>query len=105
VLAALAQYAPADCRAVSRRLRSETALTPFVDKLVAIYRNVIAEHKKATPADPRNELRATGHYLRRLTSMVETAELLGLEATGRAAYLADAYQPVAALAASSTNRP
>jgi hypothetical protein len=61
----LARYDPADAAAVSRLVRETASHVTLVDDLVALYRDVIAEHA-ARPDDPQAELRAASRYLQGL---------------------------------------
>jgi len=58
----IARYDPADASRVSARIRAEAGLAPAVDRLVEIYREVLAEPAPAV-ADPREERQAAAAYL------------------------------------------
>jgi hypothetical protein len=58
------RYDPADAAEVSRRLRAQAGLEGAVDQLVALYENVISEHRERGPAPAGEEGRAAAAYLR-----------------------------------------
>ena len=60
----LARYDPADAAAVAELLRAEAGLAPAVDRLLALYAEVIAEHRAAGPPDPEAQAQAAAAYLR-----------------------------------------
>jgi hypothetical protein len=59
----LGEYDPAQARAVQTRVRAEAGLETAVDRLLELYREVIAESAQERP-DPAAELRAVSRYLR-----------------------------------------
>ncbi|HVF60766.1 MAG TPA: glycosyltransferase [Thermoanaerobaculia bacterium] len=60
----LARYDPEDAAAVTELLRAEAGLAPAVDRLLALYAEVIAEHRAAGPPDPEAQAQAAAAYLR-----------------------------------------
>jgi Glycosyltransferase Family 4 len=60
----LARYDPADAAAVTARLRREAGLAEAVDRLLALYGEVIAEQRQAGPPEPWEVARAASAYLR-----------------------------------------
>jgi hypothetical protein len=58
------RYDARDAAEVSRRVREEAGLEPALDRLVALYEEVIAEHEREGPSDPAEESRAAAVYLR-----------------------------------------
>ncbi len=63
LLREVARYDAEDAALVSRRVRATVGLDVAIDHLLAIYREVIAEHARA-PAGPEIEARAAAAYLR-----------------------------------------
>lgn len=64
ILREIDRYDARDAAEVSRRVRAEAGLEPALDRLVALYEEVIAEHRREGPADPAAESRAAAVYLR-----------------------------------------
>lgn len=64
------RYDAADAAEVSRRVRNGPDLGSVVDETLALYEEVIAEHRTLPPADPSEEGRAAADYLRWLTLTV-----------------------------------
>ncbi|MEO6194767.1 MAG: glycosyltransferase [Thermoanaerobaculia bacterium] len=64
ILQEIERYDAQDAAAVSRRVREEAGLEPALDRLVALYEEVIGEHAREGPADPAEESRAAAVYLR-----------------------------------------
>ncbi|HYU34386.1 MAG TPA: glycosyltransferase [Thermoanaerobaculia bacterium] len=64
ILREIERYDARDAAEVSRRVREEAGLEPALDRLVALYEEVIAEHQREGPADPAEESRAAAVYLR-----------------------------------------
>lgn len=64
VASRLALYDPAEATAVRESLRAEAGLDAAVDRLLALYTEVLAEHAAAPPADLAAELAAASRYLR-----------------------------------------
>jgi hypothetical protein len=58
------RYDADDAAALCTRIRSEADREVVIDRLVAIYHEVIAEHRTAGPPDRAAELRQLGDYLR-----------------------------------------
>ncbi|HVR98226.1 MAG TPA: glycosyltransferase [Thermoanaerobaculia bacterium] len=58
------RYDAADAAEVSRRVREEAGLEAALDRLIALYEEVIGEHERERPADPAEESRAAAVYLR-----------------------------------------
>ena len=58
------RYDPRDAAAVTQRVRQEAGLEPALDRLVALYEEVIAEQEREPPSDPAVEFRAAAVYLR-----------------------------------------
>lgn len=58
------RYDPHDAAEVSRRVREEAGLEPALDRLIALYEEVIAEHEREGPSNPAEESRAAAVYLR-----------------------------------------
>jgi hypothetical protein len=72
----IARYDPADAAAVSRRVRETAGADALVDELVALYREVVAEHRAGPPADPAAEQRAAAAYLQWLAPRLHERDLL-----------------------------
>jgi hypothetical protein len=64
ILQEIERYDARDAAEVSRRVREEAGLEPALDRLVALYEEVIGEHAREGPADPAEESRAAAVYLR-----------------------------------------
>lgn len=64
ILREIERYDPGDAAEVSRRVRQEAGLEPALDRLIALYEEVIGEHEREGPADPAEESRAAAVYLR-----------------------------------------
>jgi len=62
----IARYDPTDAGVVRNRIRSVASLAAAVDGLLALYREVIAEHTQQGAADFVGEQQATAAYLRAL---------------------------------------
>jgi hypothetical protein len=60
----MGRYEAQDAGEVARRVRSSAGLKPAVDALVALYREVIAEHRVRERVSSADELRAAALYLR-----------------------------------------
>lgn len=63
----IGRYNPADAAEVSRRIRATAGLETAVDELVALYQEVLEEHKTTEGADAAAEWRAVAAYLRWLS--------------------------------------
>jgi len=70
------RYDPADAAEVSRRFRAEAGLKKAVDRLVAVYERVIAEHREREPAPAGEEGRAVAAYLRWLDPHLQARNTL-----------------------------
>lgn len=75
----IARYDPADAREVSTRIRASARQGPAVEQIVAIYREVLAEHAGKPPVPPLDEARAAAEYLRSLAGLVKQRYQLGAE--------------------------
>jgi hypothetical protein len=64
ILREIERYNARDAAEVSRRVREEAGLEPALDRLVALYEEVIGEHERQGPCDPEEESRAASAYLR-----------------------------------------
>lgn len=64
ILREIQRYNARDAAEVSRRVREAAGLEPALDRLVALYEEVIGEHEREGPADPVEESRAAAVYLR-----------------------------------------
>ena len=64
ILREIERYDARDAAEVSRRVREEAGLEPALDRLVALYEEVIDEHEREGPADSAAESRAAAVYLR-----------------------------------------
>jgi hypothetical protein len=64
ILQEIERYDARDAAEVARRVREEAGLEPALDRLVALYEEVIGEHAREGPADPAEESRAAAVYLR-----------------------------------------
>lgn len=67
LLREIERYDAADAAEVSRRVRASSSLDAVVDETVAVYMDVVEEHKRLPPTDPAEEARAAAEYLRWLT--------------------------------------
>lgn len=61
----IARYDTKDAAQVSRRIRATAGLDAAIDELLALYQEVIEEHKQNAAQDLAAELRAAATYLRR----------------------------------------
>lgn len=64
LLREIARFDPQDAAEVSRRIRATAGLETFIDQVLSLYSEVIAEHARASAADPLVESRAAAAYLR-----------------------------------------
>jgi hypothetical protein len=71
----LARYDASDAAVVSRLVRESSGHTTFVDEMVELYEDVIAEHASMVP-DPAAEQRAAAQYLQRLPPRLHERDLL-----------------------------
>jgi hypothetical protein len=67
----IARYDPQDAADVSRRIRATAGLDPFMEEILALYREVIEEHDRAPAHDPLAEGRAAAAYVRWLALNVK----------------------------------
>jgi hypothetical protein len=72
----IARYDAVDAAEVSRRIRASAGRDGAVDEIVALYEEVIAEHRRGPPDDPRAESRAAAAYVRSLTPRLVEGNLL-----------------------------
>jgi hypothetical protein len=72
----IARYDAADAAEVSRRVRAEAGQGALADELVALYREVLDEHRAGPPADPAAEERAAAAYLQWLAPRLHERDLL-----------------------------
>ncbi len=66
------RYDAVDAAAVSREIRARAGRTEAVDEIVALYTEVLAEHRAAPASDAVTEGRAAAAYLRRVTTDVRS---------------------------------
>jgi hypothetical protein len=71
LLREITRYDPKDAADVSCLVRATCGVEHTVDAAVALYHEVLAEHRSRAPVDPLAERRAAADYLRRLTSVEE----------------------------------
>jgi glycosyltransferase involved in cell wall biosynthesis len=60
----IARYDALDAAEVSKHIRAAAGREPAVDEIVALYQEVVAEHRRGLPRDAEAEARATAAYLR-----------------------------------------
>jgi hypothetical protein len=70
----IARFDPQDAAEVSRRIRATAGLAPFIDQVLSLYHEVIAEHKRMPASDPLAENRAAAAYLRWQTLTVRSKQ-------------------------------
>jgi hypothetical protein len=70
ILREIERYDARDAAEVTSRVREEAGLEPALDRLVALYEEVIAEHQRESPVDPAEESRAAAAYLRQWAGWV-----------------------------------
>jgi len=63
ILAELARYDPRDAAVVTRRLRLEAGLDLALDRLLALYERVLADHRAGPAPTAEDEARAVSRYL------------------------------------------
>ena len=73
IVAGLEHFSPEECAAVSARLRQEADFGQTVDALLAIYQQIVEQHRRAEP-DPAAEMRAMARYLRRLVPLIKLTD-------------------------------
>src|SRR6185436_11733214 len=71
----IARYDPADATEVSRQIRAVAGEDALVDRLVAIYEDVIAQ-SDGRSVDTDAELRAASAYLRLMSAKLHERDLL-----------------------------
>jgi hypothetical protein len=64
IIRELSRYDAADAEAVSRRIRATATLDLALEQWMALYEEVIDEHRAAAPGDQDAELRLASEYLR-----------------------------------------
>jgi predicted RNase H-like nuclease (RuvC/YqgF family) len=79
ILREIERYDARDAAEVSRRVREEASLEPALDRLVALYEEVIAEQEREGPVDPAEESRAAAVYLHDWTGRVPHLENVAAE--------------------------
>lgn len=67
----MARYDPADASAVCGLVRAGAGVEPLIDAALALYREVLSEHRAGPPVDALAERQNTAAYLRWLTSVEE----------------------------------
>jgi len=72
----IARYDPADAAAASRAVRAQAGTDSMVDRLCALYEEVVAEHRAAPPPDPREEMAAAAAYLQGLSPLMRDRDTL-----------------------------
>lgn len=72
----IARYDPADAMAVSRAIRAQAGTESMVDRLCALYDEVVAEHRAAPAADAREELAAVAAYLQELSPLMGERDVM-----------------------------
>ncbi|HEX8245085.1 MAG TPA: glycosyltransferase, partial [Longimicrobium sp.] len=72
----IARYDAADAAAVSRQVRGQAGQGALADELVALYREVVAEHRAGAPDDLAEESRAAAAYLQWLAPRLHERDLL-----------------------------
>jgi hypothetical protein len=77
------RYDPADAAEVSRRLRATVGIEEAVDRMLAIYETVLAEHRQSGNPPAAEESRAAAAYLRWLNPAFDEREQLLAERSGR----------------------
>lgn len=91
------RYDPADAAEVSRRIRAMAGIEEAVDRMTAIYDEVLAEHREKGNPPAEEESRAAAAYLRWLSPYIAERETLDAEN-------ADLRQEVRALQSTATWR-
>jgi glycosyltransferase involved in cell wall biosynthesis len=74
LLKQIARYDPIDAAFVSRRIRASAGLDDQVDRLIALYREVLAEWKGARTPNRRSEVRAAAVAVRAVRAPVPLRE-------------------------------
>jgi len=78
----LARYDPEDARRVTERIRTTSSLEAAVDALVALYEDVIAEHRDSADTRAEDDLRNAAAYLRSFQPAARTDYRLRSHAFG-----------------------
>jgi hypothetical protein len=78
LLCAIQGYDAADAAAVSRMVRASAGLAAAVEEMLALYREILAEHTAAPPANAAEELRAAAEYLAWLAPRAKATAALAL---------------------------
>ncbi len=73
------RYDPADAAEVSRRIRAMVGIEEAVDRMTALYEEVLAEHRRQGNPPAEEESRAAAAYLRWLSPYVAEREGLGAD--------------------------
>jgi hypothetical protein len=79
----IGRYDPADAKEVSRRLRATADIDEAVDRMLALYEAVLAEHRQAGNPSAAEESRAAAAYLRWLSPAFDERAQLLAESAGR----------------------
>ncbi|HEX8452042.1 MAG TPA: glycosyltransferase family 4 protein [Longimicrobium sp.] len=72
----IAGYDAADAMAVSREIRAQAGADSMVDRLCALYEEVVAEHRAAPAPDAREEMAAAAAYLQRLSPLMGERDVM-----------------------------
>lgn len=73
----IALYDPAGALEVSRAVRAQAGADSMVDRLCALYEEVVAEHRAAPAADARQEMAAAAAYLQGLSPRMRERDTMG----------------------------
>lgn len=76
------RYDPADAAEVSRRIRATAGIEEAVDRMTALYEEVLAEHRRKGNPPAEEESRAAAAYLRWLTPYIEERSQLMADREG-----------------------
>lgn len=87
ILREIGRYDARDAAEVCRRVREEAGLEPALDRLVALYREVIEEHERERPCDAAGESRAAAVYLREWAGWMPRLKALAADIDGQRARL------------------
>ena len=74
LLQQIARYDPSDATVVSRRIRASAGLADQVDQLIALYREVLTEWRRARKPNRRSEVRSAASALRAVRPLVPLRE-------------------------------
>jgi hypothetical protein len=72
----IARYDAADAMAVSRAIRAQAGADSMVDRLCALYEEVVAEHGAAPATDARDEMAAVAAYLQGLSARMRERDTM-----------------------------